>query len=64
MDWMLDAPRMCTATLTFYTLWWNAGINTCCPPMARPRGATHNQEHGPLVVPEPLEMAGERALFA
>lgn len=64
MDWMLAASRMCRATLTSYTLWWSAGINTFCPHVAQPRGAIHDQGHDQLVVPEPLELAGERGLFA
>ena len=54
--------------LLFGTAWWNAMTSLYWPqsPMER-RAMRHSMHHEPydqLVVPEPIEAAGERALVA
>lgn len=51
--------------MTFYTLWWNAVVDTFYPHMPRLLHPHHfHQDHDQLVVPEPIEETGEHALFA
>lgn len=44
-----------------FTGWWNLMAISCLPEHSR---LPHADEHDQLVVPEPLEETGERALFA
>lgn len=50
--------------LILFTAWWNQMVEAfwpCSPPCHH---AVHHEEHEQLVVPEPIEMEGEHALFA
>lgn len=58
------AQQLWAMPLTFYTLWWNATIDTFFRHMPRLPHPPHHQEHDQLVVPEPLEKTDEHALFA
>jgi hypothetical protein len=64
MESVRAAQQFWAMPLTFYTLWWNAAVDTFYPHMPRLPHPPHHQEHDQLVVPEPLEETGEHALFA
>ena len=57
---ILAAQQLWQLPLTLYTSWWNAGVKAFWP-HAHPQ---HHDEHDQLVVPEPIEVAGEHGLFA
>lgn len=47
--------------ITIFTSWWNVAV---APYLPGPPHHGHSDTHEQLVVPEPLEDSGERALFA
>jgi len=60
---MIAAQQLWQLPLTLYTSWWNAGVEALWP-QTHPQPPMHHDEHVQLVVPEPIESDGERALFA
>lgn len=60
----LNVQQMWELPLTLYASWWNAGVEAFLPHMPHLQHGPHHEEHDQLVVPEPLEVTGEHALFA
>jgi hypothetical protein len=60
---VLAAEGFWQLPLTFYTSWWNAGVEGLWP-RTHSHHPVHHDEHDQLVVPEPIEADGEHALFA
>ena len=61
---MLPAIEMWHESLAFGTAWWNLAMGTWWPEHLHHRGAVHHDPHHQLVVPDPIESDGERALVA
>ena len=61
---MLPAIELWQESLKLGTAWWNAMVEAWWPepPLLHP--PAHHDPHHQLVVPEPIEAAGERALVA
>lgn len=64
MELTFQAWRLAQTPLILFTAGWNQMVEAfwlCSPPCHR---TAHHEEHEQLVVPEPIEEEGERALFA
>jgi len=61
---MLPAMEMWHESLALGTAWWNAAIGAWWPEHSLHRGTVHHDPHHQLIVPEPIESDGERALVA
>jgi len=59
-DMILAVQSLWRWPLMLYIYWLEVGAETLSPPHPPPRPG----EHGQLAVPEAIEDAGERALFA
>ncbi|MFZ5795864.1 MAG: hypothetical protein ACOY4B_15545 [Pseudomonadota bacterium] len=58
MHWM----RLCQMPLMLGTAWWNAALQAMLPP--REPSHISADPHSQLIVPDPIEQDGERALVA
>lgn len=61
---MLPALEMWQDSLKLGTAWWNGMIGVWWPPHPFHRALAHHDPHHQLIVPEPIEAEGERALLA
>ena len=65
---LFDAFQMWQMPMTLATGWWEEMMRAYLPPspieLAAARHEIHHDPHAQLVVPEPIEAEGERALVA
>lgn len=61
---MLPAMEMWQESLALGTAWWNGMIEAWWPEHPLHHMLVHHDPHHQLVVPEPIEAEGERALLA
>lgn len=63
-DTVLATQRLWETPLMLNAFWWNTGVEAFWPDMPRLHHAAHHDQHDQLVVPQPIEVTGEPALFA
>jgi len=61
---MLEGIRLWQAPMIAGTAWWNILVQAWWPHVSACRRRAPGDEHGQLVVPEPIEADGERNLVA
>lgn len=61
---MLPALELWQESLTLGTTWWNGMVSAWWPEHPAHHVPAHHDPHHQLVVPDPIEADGERALVA
>jgi hypothetical protein len=63
-DMILAAESLWRWPLMLNAVWWKLGVEALSPHPPHPHPPPPPEEHCQLTVPEAIEEAGERALFA